>query len=329
MILYTMKLLVLGGTVFVGRAIVEAALARGHEVTLFNRGTRGRVFEGVEEIHGDRSESVDALQGQWDWVIDTSGYVPRVVRMSAQRLRGQAARYLFISTISVYRDNDQPGINEESPLAVLEKETEEINGETYGGLKVLCEQETLEAYPEALIIRPGLIIGPHDSTDRFTYWVMRAADGGDILVPGRLEQPTQYIDVRDLAEWTLDMIERNAGGIYNATGPARPDTLGGMINSCLQATDAESRLVPVPEDFLLELGVTPFKDLPFWLAAKEGGDGLMQVNNSKAHDAGLTSRPLVETVRDTYAWRKTLDQPLKVGLSREREQELLRIVGAQ
>src|SRR5579872_4273010 len=218
-----MKLLILGGTVFLGRHIVEAALARGHEVTLFNRGQHNPdLFPEVEKLRGDRNGDLAALQGrQWDAAIDTSGFVPRVVRASAEALANAVKHYTFISSISVYADFTKLGIDESSPVAKLVDESvEEVTGETYGGLKALCEQAAEEALPgKVLIVRPGLIVGPDDQTDRFTYWPYRVAQGGEMLAPGRPAHQEQFIDVRDLAQWIVRMVEAGKTGVYNATGP--------------------------------------------------------------------------------------------------------------
>ncbi|MBZ0302858.1 MAG: NAD-dependent epimerase/dehydratase family protein, partial [Anaerolineae bacterium] len=227
-----MKILLLGGPKFLGRAVIDAALAAGHTVTMFNRGqTNPDLYPQVEKLYGDRDGQLDPLRGRsWDAVIDTCGYVPRVVRQSAELLAEAVGRYVFISTISVYEDI--VGSSEDSALAVLEDETtEEVSG-AYGGLKVLCERVVQGVYGDrALIIRPGLIVGPHDPTDRFTYWVTRTARGGRMLVPAASDYPMQVIDVRDLAEWTVRMVEGDMPGVYNATGPAEPLTMGEMLDT--------------------------------------------------------------------------------------------------
>lgn len=299
-----MRLLVIGGTRFLGRHFVEAALARGHAVTLFNRGrSNPGLFPGVETIVGDRDGELGALAGRtWDAVLDPSGYVPRVVRASAAMLAGRVRLYAFVSSISVYATPIAPGADESAPLAGLaDPATETITGETYGALKAACEREAVRAFGEhAVVVRPGLIVGPYDTTDRFPYWPRRLARGGDVLAPGDGRQPVQVIDGRDLAAWLLDLLERGTGGTYNATGPAEPVTLGGLLEGAALALGATSRLVWVDEAFLLERGVQPWTELPLWVPPEEGG--LDEVSIARALAAGLALRPLAETVRDTLAW---------------------------
>jgi 2'-hydroxyisoflavone reductase len=321
-----MRILILGGTVFLGRHTVEVALARGHEVTLFNRGQRNPdLFPDVEKLRGDRNGDLSALRGRkWDAVVDTCGYVPRLVHASAELLADSVERYVFISSISVYRELDKaPGLDEDSPVGKLEDEAvEEITGDTYGPLKALCEQAADAALPgRALNIRPGLIVGQHDPTDRFTYWPVRVARGGDVLCPDGPNWHTQVIDVRDLAEWTVRMVEAKAAGVFNATGPDYPLTFGKLLDECKAVSGSEARFVWVDGKLLLEAGVQPWSELPLWLG---GGD--MTVSVSKAIAAGLTFRPLADTIRDTLAWNATrpLDREWRAVMKREREEELLR-----
>jgi len=327
-----MNILILGGTVFVGRHLVEAALARGHRITLFNRGQRnpelfsGADYAAVEQLRGDRNGDLAALEGkQWDVVIDTCGYIPRAVRLSAELLADQVAQYVFISTISVYTDMSEPGIDENSTLGRLaDPTTEEVTGESYGPLKVLCEEAAEIAMPgRVLTIRPGLIVGPHDPTDRFTYWPVRVAQGGEILAPGNPQQQVQFIDVRDLAAWTIAMVEARQNGIYNATGPANPLTMQTFLNTCQSVAAPASHLTWVSEEFLQNAEVTPFLEIPLWVPAESAG--LEQVNCQKAINAGLTFRPLTATISDTLAWHneRPSDYSLRAGISRERETALL------
>ena len=324
-----MRILILGGTVFVGRHLVEAAQARGHEVTLFNRGRQNAdLFPEVEKLRGDRTGGdLDALSGRsWDAVIDTCGYVPRVVRQSAELLSGSVSRYVFISSISVYADVSAPGVDEDSPVGTLEDTyTEEIAGDTYGPLKALCEQAVQTAFPvSALIIRPGFIVGPHDPTDRFTYWPHRIALGGDVLAPGSPDQPIQVIDARDLAEWTVRLIEQGATGVFNATGPDYALTLGAILQTCKAVSDSGARLVWARDEFLKENQADTFSQLPFYIPAASD-QGIMAASIERAVAAGLTFRPLADTVNDTLTWdnSRPTDAPRKVGLSLERERELL------
>jgi len=323
-----MKLLVLGGTIFVGRHFVEAALVNGHEVTLFNRGQHNPdLYPDVEKLRGDRDGGLSALaDGQWDAAVDTCGYVPRIVRDSAELLANAVEHYTFISSISVYADISQPGLNEESELGRLEDETiEEVTGETYGPLKALCEQSAEQVLPgRVLTIRPGLIVGPNDPTDRFTYWPVRMARGGETLVPEPPSAPVQIIDVRDLAKWMLQMIEEGQTGVFNAAGPDQPITMRGFLDSCNLATGNKASLTWVSEDYLLEAGVEPWSDLPLWLAGDEYG-GMLTVNVDKAMGQGLTFRPLVQTAQDTYHWAQSrgADYESEAGLDVEREKQLL------
>src|SRR6266498_99632 len=239
-----MKILIIGGTRFLGRHLVNSARARGHEVTLFNRGiTNPDIFLSVKKIQGDREKDLDKLLGhRWDVVIDTSGYIPRLVKMSAEALKDAVESYIFISSLSVYADFSRTGINESSPVGKIDDESiEEITNETYGPLKVLCEKAVQDVFGiSSLIVRPGLIVGPHDPTDRFTYWPVRVARGGNILAPQNPEATTQIIDVRDLSEFTLKLIEENASGVYNATGPDYELTLGRLFEVSKQVSGSDA-----------------------------------------------------------------------------------------
>jgi 2'-hydroxyisoflavone reductase len=320
-----MDILILGGPQFLGRAMIDASLAAGHNVTVFNRGqTNPDLYPEIEKLRGDRDGDLGALSGRrWDAVIDNSGYVPRIVRQSAEALVDSAGRYVFISTISVYRDLTQAGLNEEGALGTLSDESvEEVNGETYGPLKVLCERAVQDIHGDrATIIRPGLIVGPHDHTHRFTYWVTRPARGGEMLAPSGPDYKLQVIDVRDLAEWTLRMIAADRGGIYNATGPDYELKLGKVLETARKVSGSDAAFSWASEGFLLQNKVAPWSDLPLWIpdAMK-----IHHVNVSRALSAGLTFRPIEDTIRDTLAWAKTQPAPdTPPGLSPEREGELL------
>ncbi len=322
-----LKLLIIGGTMFVGRHLVDAALAQGHEVTLFNRGQHNPdLFPEVEKLRGNRDGELDPLKGRsWDAVIDTCGYVPRIVRQSAELLADHVGQYVFISTISVYSDYSQVGMDENAPLGTLEDSaTEEITGQTYGPLKVLCEQAVEDALPgRSLIIRPGFIVGPHDPSDRFTYWPYRVAQGGPMLAPNPPSQPMQFIDARDLAEWTVRLVENKTTGIYNATGPNTPVALGVLLDESKAVSGADTKFVWADEAFLVE-EKAPF---PLWIPT--GGNpelvALMQVSVAKAVTDGLTFRPLSQTIQETLDWAKSrpADYEWRTGLTPEREQELL------
>jgi 2'-hydroxyisoflavone reductase len=321
------RILFLGGTRFAGRHMVEAALSRGHQVTLFNRGqSNPDLFPGLERIRGDRDGGLAPLEGRrFDAVVDTCGYVPRVVRASARVLAGSAGHYTFVSSMSVYPDETPPGLTEEMPVStIVDATVEEITDETYGALKALCEHEVSEAFPDAtLVLRCGLIVGPFDPSDRFTYWPHRVARGGEILAPGPPDYRLQVIDARDLAEWTLKMIESGQAGVFNAVGPAEPFTLKALLETCREVSGSDARFTWVTEEFITEAGAEPWSDLPLWLPA--GFEGVMQADVSKVARAGLQLRPLPDTVRDTLAWDATLpaDRELKAGLTPEREAELL------
>ena len=328
-----MRILILGGTRFLGRHLVEAALARGHDVTLFNRGRSAPdLFPGVEQLRGDRDGDLAALEGgRWDAAIDTSGYVPRIVRASAELLADRVGHYTFISSISVYKDFERPGIDEDYPVGTLQDESvEQITGETYGPLKALCEHAVERALPgRTLVIRPGLIVGPHDPTDRFTYWPHRVAQGGEVLAPTGPHLPLQLIDVRDLAEWNVRLLELSGAertGVFNATGPAEPLGLGEVLDACRAESGSDATITWADEPFLLERGVRFWQDLPAVVPESDPKLAAMrQVDVSKAVRAGLTFRSIRETVRDTLEWDRTRanDAPLKAGLTREREAELL------
>ena len=322
-----MRLLIIGGTRFVGRHLVEAALARGHIVTLFHRGqTNADLFPQVEHIFGNRDGELNTLPDQkWDAVIDTCGYVPRVVRQSVEALVGQTDRYVFISTISVYRDDNPIGMDEDSPVATIADETvETITNETYGALKVLCEKIVQQVYADrALVVRPGLIVGPHDHTDRFTYWPCRIAAGGEVLAPGQPDQAVQFIDARDMGDWIIRMVEEHRSGVYNAVGPDYTVTMRRFLEACVTACNRDAQLTWVSEEFLIEQHVQPFLDLPLWVEVKEAA--METVSNRRALAAGLKIRPIEATIKDTLAWANTRpsDYAWRNGLPPEREAELL------
>jgi len=328
------RLLILGGTLFLGRHLAEQALARGHHVTLFHRGrTRPGLFPSADRVLGDRDGGLGALDGgRWDAAIDTSGYVPRVVGDSARRLAPAVGHYTFVSSISVYAEPLTLPVTEASPLAtIVDPADETIAGGRYGALKALCEAAAEAGMPDrTLVVRPGLIVGPHDSTDRFPYWPRRMARGGDVLAPGRPEQPVQLIDARDLADWMLDLAEAGVIGTFNATGPESPLTMNAALEACARAAGTPSRLVWVDEAFLLERGVRPWTELPLWVPAADLA--FQQVDASRAVAAGLRFRPLVETARDTLEWDRgtpASERPVKPGvampgpLDADREAELL------
>lgn len=326
-----MDILIIGGTRFLGRALVTSALASGHTLTLFNRGVSNpELFPTVEHLTGDRAASLDALDGRrWDAVIDTCGYEPAIVRRSAEKLANVVSRYIFISSISVYASLSQPGGDEEAPLARLPEGADEtFHIEHYGALKALCEQAVERTLlGRTLNIRPGLIVGEYDPTDRFTYWPWRVSRGGDILAPDGPGYPIQIIDVRDLADWTLRMVETAQTGVYNATGPQQPLTLGRLLEVSQRASGSDARVTWVSEQFLLENGVEPWSDLPLWIPASDRESaGMNQVSIDRALQAGLRFRPLEDTVASTLDWaaRFPAGHQWKAGLPAEREAALLR-----
>ena len=315
-----MKLLVLGGTRFLGRAAVEAALERGHDVTLFNRGqTNPGLFPQVEKLVGDRA--VDPIpSGRWDALVDTSGQLPGVVRASAATLRGSVQCYLFVSSISAYASfRDSP--TEDSPRAELGDmpSNEMLPGyENYGALKALCEDVVTEVYGErALIVRPGLIVGPHDPTGRFTYWPHRLARGGEFVVPGPPEQQVQFIDARDLGAWLVELLERGESGAFNATHPGLSWTE--LVESCLRVTGSDAEPVWIDGDWLASQGVGEWMELPLWLQDPDWV-GMIRADVSRALAAGLRFRPLDDVVRGTLELAEPTDG---AGLDAERERELL------
>lgn len=327
----SLRILVLGGTSFLGVHQVTYALERGHTVTLFNRGrTNLQLFPDVEKLRGDRSDDLTALEGgEWDVVIDNSASIPRWVRDSAQLLRSSARQYIYTSSISVYAGFGEIGLDESAPLGTLDDPTvEEITGESYGPLKALCEQEAEKAFPgRATIVRPGLIVGPRDPTDRFTYWPVRIHRGGEVMAPGDPSDPVQLVDGRDLGAWMIRLAEGNVTGVFNATGPASPMTIGEMLYGIRGVTSVDATFTWVDADFLAEHDVRPWMDMTVWIPPREGFEGFARVECGRAIAEGLTFRPLAETARDTLEWFQTLPEErrsrMKAGLPAEREAEVL------
>ena len=337
-----MKLLIIGGSRFLGRHLVAAARARDHEITLFNRGHHSsEPLTGVETIQGDRNSDLAKLEGRrWDAVVDTCGMLPRAVRAAAEALCDSVERYVFISTQNVYADISVLNTDEAAPLTTLTTEQlaeanaidtagEPSYGKMYGGLKALCEQAAEEVMPKRVLnIRPGLIVGPYDYTDRFTYWVVRVARGGEVLAPGRPDRFVQFIDVRDLAEWTVRMTEQGAAGVYNANGPTNTVTMQSVLEECKSVSDSDALFTWVSEDFLLQENVSAWSEMPLWLPEEAAPHlkGFMFINSDKAVHAGLHYRPLSDTIRDTLIWYQTTraNEALKAGIDAEKEQALLR-----
>jgi 2'-hydroxyisoflavone reductase len=325
-----MKILILGGTIFLGKHLVNSAVKNGHQVTLFNRGKHNpELFPEIEKLKGDRDGDLSALAGRkFDAVIDTCGYFPRIVKNSAEFLKDNVNNYTFISSISVFKDFGEMGMHEDSGIATIEDETiEEITGESYGPLKYLCEKTVNEIYKDkALIIRPGLIVGEDDPSDRFTYWIYRINQGGKVLAPGPKEKHVQFIDVKDLADFTIRMIEKKATGTYNATGPDYNLTFEKFIDECKSVAGSNAKIEWIDQKFLTEAEVAPYTELPLWLPDEM--DGGNNCNVSKAVENGLTFRPLKETLSDTLNYINSYidskkDYILRSGLKPEREKELI------
>lgn len=325
------SILVLGGTGFLGPHVVDYAKARGHTLTLFNRGkTRPGLYPDIEKLQGDRDGKLEALRGRtWDAVVDTSGYVPRIVKMSAELLAPSVQQYVFISTISVYADDRAAGSDESAPLATLSDPTSEDVRANYGALKALCEGAAETAMPKRVTtIRPGLIVGPGDQTGRFTHWVTRTADGGEVLAPGDGTTPTQWIDGRDLGAWIVRMIEQSAFGTYNALGPDRRVTMKELLDTCNATSGNKAQLTWVPWDFLQKEDVGPWSDMPMWIPLEEM-KGFGTIGNARALAKGLTFRPLADTAKDTLAWVDAQpnddkkDKLRSSGIKRDKELELL------
>jgi 2'-hydroxyisoflavone reductase len=316
-----MRILILGGTQFLGRHTVDAALERGHDVTLFNRGrTRPELFPTVEKLRGDRDGDLGAVADRdFDAVVDTSGYVPRVVRETIDAL-GEVGHYTFVSSISVYADLSSPP-NADAPVAELHEPTENWE-EAYGALKADCEDVVREKFPNAFIPRPGLIVGPWDKTGRFTYWPKRLADGGRVLVPSPPDAPAQVIDVRDLAGWIVRAAEAETSGTYDAVD--RPTTREDLVETCRRVAGAEAELVWVEPEFHVAHHVGEWMELPLWIADPAYA-GMLSVDPSRAFAAGLETRPLEETARDTLDWVRSGEGPADppAGLAREKEQAVL------
>ena len=316
----------MGGTVFLGRAVTDAALARGHHVTHFNRGKSGAADSRVETLTGDRTQSLDALCGrEWDAVVDTSGYLPQVVRRSAQALRDATGRYLFVSSISVYAG---PGFGEEAAVQPPpDPLPDAMTMEFYGSLKGACEAVVREIFGDrASVARPGLIVGPHDPTDRFTWWPWRVARGGRVAAPGRAARAVQFIDVRDLARWAIELIEREAPGIFNATGPREPVAMSRLLDACRAVSKSDATFEWIDEAFLAKSGVQPWKEMPLWVPESDPhASGFMNVPIDRALSMGLAFTALEDTIADTLAWARTrpADHAWKAGLSAEREEKLV------
>jgi 2'-hydroxyisoflavone reductase len=332
-----LRILILGGTRFLGPALVDYAMARGHTITLFNRGrSNPGLFPTAEKLLGDRdaADGYAALGGSrtWDVVIDVPTTLPRWVTGAADALAAKTQHYMFVSTISVFRDYSQPGIDENGPLHTPGDPLARSMGQTpetqYGPLKVRSEMIAQERFGANLtIVRPGLIVGPGDLSDRFSYWPVRVEKGGEVLAPGTPDDPTQYVDVRDLGEWMIRLAEQRVFGTFNATGPAQPTTMAEMLYGIKAVTTTGARFTWVDADFLTQQQVRGWSDMPVWMPPRGGTAGFMRIDCRKAHAAGLSFRPLAETARDTLAWYHTRpaaeQERLRAGIAPDREQAVL------
>jgi 2'-hydroxyisoflavone reductase len=336
-----MRVLVLGGTRFVGRHLVEELRVQGHAVTVFNRGLIGLPWDDVEHLPGDRATGdLESLRGRdWDACLDVSAYLPQSVRASAALLADRVARYAYISTASVYDVAGGAAIDESSALHdVPAREFDSVEPGMYGSLKVACEQEAERAFPgRTLTLRPCIVAGPFDPTNRFDWWVGRIARGGEVLAPGSPGAAVQVVDGRDLARFAVALMAREATGIFNVSG--EPSTFGELLPACRAGTGSSAALTWVSEEFLLGQGVEPFDELPLWLPDEPGNRAFYEISTTHARAAGLELRPLAETARDTWEWLQAVragDLPPPVpgwfvarGLDPAREAELLKLAAAQ
>lgn len=334
-----LKILILGGTGFTGPFQVRYAIERGHQVTVFNRGRThpGELPKEAEQLIGDRNGQLDALKGRkWDVCIDNPTSLPVWVRDAAQILKGNVERYVFISTISVYSDNSKPGMDESGPLAEYSgpdamKETQQTlraNLALYGPLKVQSEKEAEKWFPKkTMVIRPGLIVGPGDESDRFTYWPVRVHRGGEVLAPGTPKDGVQFIDARDLAEWTIRNVEMGTTGVFNATGPNYKLGMGKMLDDIKTATKSNAQFTWVDADFLASQKVSAWSDMPVWVAPRGEERGFSEISIKKAVSKGLTFRPVTDTAAATLEWFKSQSPErqakLRAGISAEREAAVL------
>lgn len=327
-----LKLLILGGTGYIGPHIVEAALARGHTMTLFNRGkTNPGLFPKLEKLQGDRKVDLSVLKDRkWDGVVDTSGYLPSEVKKSAELLAPNVGQYVFISTISVYGDQPTPDADETAPVSTLpEPIKEEVTNATYGALKALCEKAAEAAMPGRVTnLRPHLIVGPGDPTGRFTYWPVRVRKGGPVLAPNSPTDPIQFVDARDLAAFVVKTLEDKAVGVYNVATPSGEMTMGKLLESCNKVGGGKASLVWVDKDFLEAQKVGPWSEMPVWIPAVDENRGFGRASVARAVKAGLGMRPLEATVRDTLAWYDALPAEAKerrlAGIKPEKEAEVLK-----
>jgi 2'-hydroxyisoflavone reductase len=331
----SLRILILGGTAFTGPHQIHYALARGHSVSIFTRGrteptVHQEVFDRVEKLVGDRNDDLAALEGrEWDAVIDNSASLPRWVRQSAGLLKDSVGIYLFTSSLSVHADFSKEGITEDDPVATIDDPTvEQITGETYGPLKALCEQETRNAFPDgAIIVRPHLIVGAGDRSDRWTYWPVRIERGGEVMAPGAPSDPTQYIDCRDLAEFDIHLIEQRAIGTFSGVGPLSRLSMAELLYGMRAVVSNDISFTWVDADFLAEHEVAAWQHMTAWIPPADGMEGFGLFDNSRSVAAGLEYRSLADTTKATLDWWKTLPEERRArpraGLAAEREVEVL------
>jgi 2'-hydroxyisoflavone reductase len=326
-------ILIIGGTRFLGRHIAERALSQGHRVTMFHRGrTLPDGLPGATSIVGDRSSDITSVAGSYDAIVDTCGYLPRDVAASCAHLRDAtgAASYAFVSSVSAYRDGFPADADESTPLwDTGDFNATEMTLDTYGPLKALCERAVIDHFggARALIVRPGLIVGPYDASDRFTYWIRRIGNGGTVLTPGLPNRRVQIVDARDIADWLVAMLEMQIGGTFNVTGPLNPLSFGELVRACAVAMETGAEFVWASQEFLLEHGVEPWTEMPLWIPEGEAG-GWDTISSARAVASGLVYRPLRSTILETWRWDLQRDRqtPLKAGLSAEREAQLLDVL---
>jgi 2'-hydroxyisoflavone reductase len=331
-----LRVLIFGGTGFIGPHFVETLRARGHKLTLFNRGKRNpTLFPDVETLIGDRNGQVDAIKGRdWDVVIDDSGYTPKQVKLTTDLLKGHVQHYIFVSSISAYADLTPPGIDEDYRLATLKDPTvEEITDTTYGGLKALCERTVEQAFGKnSAVVRPSYIVGPGDPTDRFTYWPVRTSKGGEMLAPGSARDPIQFIDVRDLAEFMRGCVEQRFNGSYNACNPPGAVTMGDLLEMSKKLSGANTKFVWAPTEFLEKNKALETGEVPIWAPPVGELAGATLISSARAVEKGMRFRTLETTVRDTLAWHAKRpaeqQQKLRAGFSAEREAQLLKMLKA-
>jgi 2'-hydroxyisoflavone reductase len=328
------QILIIGGTRFLGRHIAERALSQGHRVTIFHRGrSMPEGLPGATSIVGDRASDIRSVAGSYDAIVDTCGFLPRNVAASCAHLRDVtgAATYAFISSVSAYRDGFPADADESTPLwDTGDYDATEVTPDTYGPLKALCERAVLDRFgSRALIVRPGLIVGPYDASDRFTYWVRRVGNGGTVLAPGLPNRRVQIVDARDIADWLVATLEMQIGGTFNVTGPLNPLSFGELVHACAASLESGAEFVWGSQEFLLKHGVEPWTEMPLWIPEAQAG-GWDTISAARAVASGLVYRPLRTTILETWRWDRQRDReaPLKAGLIAEREAHLLGVLAA-